>query len=306
MYDLSIVGNPLIELSNDIISPTNSSINALLGPCMTSADTAIRLGIDNMVLILSAPLHIHHSMHDFLNNRAVPEHYIIDAGSSRCDKIVIDVLGRKTQVMAPLNALRVCDIPDELFNTRAILMAPSFQETEPNFISEIRSKFNTRIFWNPQLYRVAGGCDVRIGLIEDNVHAICPLVDCVYLNYREYSLLTGLEDPLIAAEFLVEWGAKVGVVTLGVQGAVIFDGLDFIITPQYDVADTRNIAVSDVEDAFIAATTMAMLDNKDLVDVATLASAVGSLVIEQGHTEAISKSEVQRRAEIMRLQIQVK
>ncbi len=267
---------------------------------MTSVDTAVRLGIDNMVLIMSAPTHMNSVLHEWLHNRAVPEHYIIDS-TSRCERLTMEVQGRKTQAMFSLHEFQVRDIPTELLNSQAILLAPSFQEVGPRLLRHIRDSFSARIFWNPQLYHVTGNCDIRIGLPEESVHRMCSLADCVFMSLKESCLLTDQNDPLVAAEMLVEWGADIGVVTLGEKGAVLFDGHDFIITPSYGAMD-----ISAADDIFAAAATTTMLNEKDLVDIASVASAVTSLVIEQRHVNQFSKRDIIQRAELIRPQIQVK
>lgn len=115
-------------------------------------------------------------------------------------------------------------------------------------------------------------------------------VDIVTPNEVEASYLTGIEvtdaeSAHKAALAFVEMGAKAVVITLGSQGAYVYDGQKGALVPPYMV---KAVDTTGAGDAFNGGLVAALSEGKDLFEAASFAAAVAALsVTRQGTAPAM-------------------
>lgn len=117
------------------------------------------------------------------------------------------------------------------------------------------------------------------------------------ISKEEARVLSKNEDPEIMLESLKSIGAKITILTLGTEGALIHEGRKRIKVPSYKVPEVDPTGAGD---AFGGAFMAEYLNSKDLELAAAMGSAAASLVVEEiGFRSLISTSarnEVRRRA----------
>ncbi len=117
------------------------------------------------------------------------------------------------------------------------------------------------------------------------------------ISREEAGIISKSPDPDMMLESLKNTGAEVIILTLGSEGALIYNGRKKIEVPSYKVPE---IDPTGAGDAFGGAFVAEYLNSKDLELAASMGSAAASLVVEEiGFRSLISpsaKSEIRRRA----------
>lgn len=117
------------------------------------------------------------------------------------------------------------------------------------------------------------------------------------ISREEAQILSKNDNTNIMLELLKDTGARIIILTLGVEGALIYDGRKKIKVPSYGV---QEVDPTGAGDAFGGAFVAEYLNSKDLKFAAAVGSAAASLVVEDvGFQSLISpsaKDEIRRRA----------
>jgi sugar/nucleoside kinase (ribokinase family) len=76
---------------------------------------------------------------------------------------------------------------------------------------------------------------------------------------------------------MAEAGCGIAIVTLGSEGSIIFDGVDFFSIPAYK---TATVDTTGAGDAYFAGFTKQLLDAQPLADCGAFASTIAGMMIE--------------------------
>jgi sugar/nucleoside kinase (ribokinase family) len=105
-----------------------------------------------------------------------------------------------------------------------------------------------------------------------------PHLDILFVNEDEARMLSGSVDPKLNAEFFLSRGARMLVMKRGPAGCDVFTSGEHVHAPAYavDAVDTTGAG-----DCFAGAFLAARARGYELRDAASLANAVGGMVVEQ-------------------------
>lgn len=135
------------------------------------------------------------------------------------------------------------------------------------------------------------------GIILKPVNLRLPNLWVLRISEEEARILSKGGNPDAMLESLRGTGAKIIILTLGAEGALIYDGRRRLKVPSYEVPEVDPTGAGD---AFGGAFVAEYLNSKDLELAAAMGSAAASLVVEDiGFRSLISPSagnEIRRRA----------
>jgi len=179
----------------------------------------------------------------------------------------------------------------------AVLIGPILGEVSFESIRKIRSNFSGLFFCDPQ--GLLRGADPNGRIYHEKpegIEEVLGLFDIVKPNELEGKVLTGIDcrqNPYEAARIIKSWGPKIVIVTLAELGSIIYDGLQFVDIPPYqiDLVDSTGAG-----DTYMAGFTFEYLRTHDLRQSGCFASCVSSIMIEQvGPDFELTEREVRRR-----------
>ncbi|MHA2396360.1 MAG: carbohydrate kinase family protein [Candidatus Thorarchaeota archaeon] len=285
MYDRVVIGNPSFHNGR------------LTGPSIYSAATAAIIGIEQMAIVSSVGKGMVDKFIQGVNALGIPEYFVIDANDKAVVEILNPTLNREQNVLGIPDKIKIRDIPDEFLDTRAVLLSPSLQEINAEFLEWISNSSDAIILLDPQLRAL--NSDGRLEVIRDFsvTDKTQSYLDVIKPNQLESELITGESDPYLAAELIVEWASETCVITLGEDGSLIYDGNDFSVIPPYPTEEVDSTGAGSV---YFAAFASQSLAGKSLIDCGVYASSIASFKVQnQGVEFSIDESEVTRRSEII-------
>ncbi|MFX1559515.1 MAG: carbohydrate kinase family protein [Promethearchaeota archaeon] len=283
MYDMVVVGNPTFRDGR------------LTGPSIHSAATAARIGLEQLAIVSSVGEKLVDNFIHGVDALGIPEYFVIDANDKGAVEIQNPSLNNKSRVFGIPDKINIRDLPEEFLKTRAVLLSPSLQEINSEFVEWICSSTDALVYLDPQLRRLTS--DGRLEVIREFsvTEKTQSYLDVIKPNQLESELITGESDPYLAAELIVEWASEACVITLGKNGSLVYDGSDFNIIPSYLIDEVDSIGAGDV---YLAAFASQAISGKTLVDCAVYASSIASLKIEnQGFEFPIDTGEIAHRSE---------
>jgi len=283
MYDIVVIGNPIFHNGR------------LTGPGIISAATIAKLGFEQTALISSIGSNMYEKLIHGIDAYGIPEYFVIEAADSSIKEIRNPSIKNQESILGVLNRISIRDIPKEFLNARVILLSPSLQEIDAEFIEWICNSTDAQVYLDPQLriLRSSG----KLEFISDFSVAekTQSYLDIIVPNQLESELLTGESDPFLAAELIVEWASDACVITLGEDGCLVYDGNDFSTIPSYQTNEVDSEGAGAV---YAAAFVSQSIEGKTLIESAVYASAVASLKVEKfGLDFQIDKPEIRRRSE---------
>jgi len=100
-----------------------------------------------------------------------------------------------------------------------------------------------------------------------------PFIDIFLCNAEEGRIMSGIEDPVEAARFLLAFGPKQVIIKLGAEGCLLVRKEDAIHIPgiQISVADTTGAG-----DAFAAGLIKALLQGENIIDACRAGNRAGA------------------------------
>lgn len=301
MYDIIAIGNPQYNL---VLSQSKDPI--LSGPSMNISSVATSFGINRLALVGAiGPKYREHFLTE-LDTRRIPEHLIVESAGTTEFQIACNDEGIQSQILLEsAGPIKIKDIPEEFLRSELIVLAPVFNEIDYDFISWIANSSDAKLIIDPLgLARTtANGGEIEVSVDSRELSKIVELSDIVKMDWVLWQAYTKEKDPLLAAEFLVETGAEIGIVTLLDSGAVIYDGSDFLVIP-FEKLLSSNPASA--EDAFLAGFSIGMLNNDTLLQCGTLGCSIASVIIEQMCIDfTIDLEEIQRRNEMITSKVEI-
>jgi len=302
VYDLVAIGNPVYDI---IETPFVKSIGRVLSGCsFNAAFTAKRLGMKEVALIGCVGEDFQEQLLNTLKRAGLR---FIKAGSSKeTTGFRLKYLGhgeRGLEVLGFSGEVSMEDIPQEVFDARAVVVGPVLGEVGV----EIPKAFKERgslVFLDPQGYlrRVRGGVVEYYG----NPEALeaCRESYLVKPNELEARLLSGLDEPVKAAESIHQKTGAVTALTLAERGSVIVDGKKAIVVPAYPAHPVDPTGAGDV---YLGALVYYLCNGLSLEDATSYASAIASMKVEGiAAFFKLDFKEVARRARWIRSRVRVK
>lgn len=285
MYDLVVIGNPSLHNGR------------LTGPSIYTAATAAKLGIEQMAIISSLGPKLTDKFIQGVDALGIPEYFIIETNGMDAKEIRNPTLGKGMSVMGIPDRITIRSIPDEFLNTQIILLSPSLQEINAEFIEWICNSTDAQVFLDPQLRKL--NSENRVELIREFsvTEKTQSYLDIIKPNQLESELITGESDPFLAAELIVEWASETCIITLGEKGSLVYDGSDFSIIPSYRTEEVDPIGAGAV---YLAAFASQSIAGNSLIDCGVYASSVASLKVENQDLDfPLDETEISRRSDVI-------
>lgn len=222
----------------------------------------------------------------------------IEGSESRHSLLIYDESGNKTMEYPKKGKpITFQDIPEEYFTADIVYIAPEEEEI-PFSVVEKLSSLKKKLAVDLGGYGGAH-CSEHTGKSQDKLlRQILPYFhiaklsreDCQYL----FPNISFIAEKI--AKILVDWGVRVGIVTLAEEGAVIATSNDVFMIPTFTC---RPIDCTGAGDAFAAGFLFSYYKEKNVKKAGLFASATSSLVIERTGGIALERmpflSEVKER-----------
>ena len=296
MFDLVAIGNPVYD---EIITPYVCTEGRVLSGCSTNACLAARkLGLPKVGFVGC----IGRDYEDRF--RAEMVHYGVDLSGVKVSsttggfKLIYDTTGNRTlDVLGVSDRIFPEDIPKEYLDARVILLGPILGEVTLDLLRSIRAKSEAEVFLDPQgMIREVNPSGRVINRSDVEATKTCAgLVDFIKPNEHEAHAMTGYEDPFYSARLMVDWGAKVAVVTLAERGSIIAKERNLLRILAYKTFAKDPTGAGDT---YAGAFITKYLSGANLYRCGLFASAAASIKVEYtGPDFSLEEAEVERRAQ---------
>jgi sugar/nucleoside kinase (ribokinase family) len=213
-------------------------------------------------------------------------------------KLVYDSKGDRTlDVLGIADKLFPEDVPSECLNSKVILLGPILQEIDLNFVKFLKHNSDATIFLDPQgmLRTIDANGRIQHKCDRNTILTLVKLVDYIKPNEIEAITLTGQTDPYLSVKLLVEWGSKVGIVTLAERGSLLYDSIKYYQIPAYKTLAKDPTGAGDT---YAGAFIFYLLNGHTVYNSALFASAAASIKIEYtGPDFPLTRSTVKSRVQ---------
>lgn len=278
MYDLVAIGNPVYD---EIITPYIRTEGRVLSGCSTNACLAARkLGMDKVALIGCVGEEYKDAFKAHMTRYGIELPHVKVSENTGGFRLIYNARGDRTlDVLGVAGKILPEDVPEQCLDAKVILIAPILQEVNIAFIRFLRENSRATLFLDPQgVVREIGKGGRIVESCERSLAAsFASTVDIIKPNEHESVVLTGFEDPYMSARQLVEWGAKIGIVTLAEKGSVIRKEKGGLIIPAYKTVAKDPTGAGDT---YAGAFIKRYLENKPLLSCAFFAAAAASIKVE--------------------------
>jgi sugar/nucleoside kinase (ribokinase family) len=287
-------GNPVYD---EIQTPKIRREDRVLSGCSTNASLVVsRLG-EHAVLVGTIGKDFEARLRGELEKYGIENRCSISTNTGGF-KLNYDERGDRE-----LEILGIADpIPqeDESFeDADFILFGPILGEISPEFASNIKSKYDAPVIFDPQgSLRMMDNGNI-IHRFSEEFRKIAGISTIVKANELEAKVVTGIDarkNPVLAVKKLYEFGCEIAIVTLGDAGSIIFDGTNLYEIPPYQV---DAIDPTGAGDTYAAGFMIRYLETPNsLQEVGCYASCVASIMVENsGPDFSITRQQVQARFE---------
>ncbi|MHA1882530.1 MAG: carbohydrate kinase family protein [Candidatus Thorarchaeota archaeon] len=305
MYDIIAIGNPLY---NKYITDYQQSANPVLsGPSVSICSTASSLGRDNVVLIGALGNDYRDRFASDVEEYGIQEYLAIDSKDTTSFQLTCD--GSNIPSLNLLNSadeIRIRDIPEEFLDSKIIAVTPVYREIDVDFISWLADSSDATLIIDPigMARRTVTGGEITVTNNGGSLPDVIGQSDIVKMNWDLWRKFASTDDPLLAAEFLVETGAEIAIISLQNDGFVVHDGTDFLTVPYETIIEKNPLGA---EDAFLGGFISGHLQQQSLIDCAILGSSVASIVLEQRCTSFnFDMDEVHQRKELIETKVEIR
>lgn len=303
-YDVVAIGNPVYDI---IQTPSLLTEGRVLSGCSTNALLAVsRLGTKRVGLVGSVGSDFENRLKNDLSTRGITDAALKIAEQTGGFKLVYDSKGNRTlDVLGVAGRILPEDIPSRFLESRYILLGPILQEVDLGLVKFISENSNAEIFLDPQgMLRKFDAEGKIIHYCEREImKQVVSLVHFVKPNEIESQVLTGETDPYLATRMLVEWGAKIGIVTLAEKGSIVCAEGQYLTVPAYA---TVAVDPTGAGDTYAGSFLVEYGRTNSLADSAAFASATASIMVENiGPDFPVDEDNVRRRSIQIRPQVRV-
>jgi len=301
-YDLVAIGNPVYDL---ISTPRTKTRERILSGCSTNACLAAkRLGLGEVVLVGNVGSDFGQRFQAEMKLYGIKA---INTGSSDLTtgfSLTYDERGDRTlKVIANAGKIPIRSVWSECRETRYLLLGPVLYELDAEAIVDLLRSASGKVFLDPQglLRRLRNDGEVEHFCERETFKRLVASVDFVKPNELEAEVITGLQDHVESARILVEWGAKVAIVTLGEKGSIACQRGTCFSVPAFSTTAIDPTGAGDV----YAGAFLAEYDRtRDLGSSCLYASAAASIMVESiGPDFPLTDKEVRRRAKLIRTEL---
>jgi len=297
-YDLVAIGNPVYDL---ISTPRITTSQRILSGCSTNACLAARrLGMKQVMLVGNVGSDFDRRFQTEMKRYGIKSINTGTGDRTTGFHLRYDERGdRALKVIADAGKIPIRRVWYECRQTRYLLLAPVLYELDMSEVLDLVGSSLGEVFLDPQgLVRRLGEdgkvehfCEKKtFSKLVGSVHFVKP-------NELEAEVITGLQDQAESARKLVEWGARIAIVTLGEKGSVACDRETCLSIPAYKTIAVDPTGAGDVyAGAFLAEYSR----TKDLSSSCLYASAAASVMVENvGPDFPLTDDEVRRRAALI-------
>lgn len=303
-YNFVGIGNPVYDI---IMTPKVRREERILSGCSTNACLACgKLGMNRVALIGAIGADFKERFMEDLKRFNVEAPFLVNSRETGGFKLVYDSKGDRTlEVLGVADKISADDLPKDCLNSRAIVLGPILQEIDLEFIHSLRGNSNGMTLLDPQ--GLIRSVDAHRKIVHnvglDVVRKAVGMVDFIKPNEMEAEVITGHGNPYRAAETLVKWGAKLGLVTLAEKGSVVCDGRRFYRIPAYR---TELVDATGSGDTYAGAFFFEYLRTSDVMGSSLFASAAASIKVENsGPDFPLLEEEVRNRVRRIRVDVKV-
>ena len=278
VYDLVAIGNPVYD---EIVTPYIKTVGRVLSGCSTNACLAARkLGMEKVALIGCIGEDRSDAFKAHMAKYGIELPRIKTSESTGGFRLIYNEHGDRTlDVLGIASRIFPEDVPKECLEAKAILVAPILQEIDLAFIRFLKENSRATVFLDPQgVIREINEKGRIVESCERSLAAnLAATVDVIKPNEHESVTLTGFEDPYTSARQLVDWGAKIGIVTLAEHGSIIRRVRGGVTVPAY-----RTLAKdpTGAGDTYVGAFIKAYTENRPLLTCGYFATAAASIKVE--------------------------
>lgn len=214
---------------------------------------------------------------------------IIESGIDTSINIVlIDEHGERHFLTNPLGSQRKLtedDIYPHLDSAKGVVSFASIF-VSPLLDIPAMTRLFKKIKEKPDRILVADLTKAKKGERLEDMTELLPYVDYILPNEDEISLLTGVNDPYINANLLIESGVSCAVIKRGSKGCLIRTGTELYDVPAYPVKNC--IDTTGAGDSFAAGFLWALSEGLPLIECGCFACAVASCAVEcMGSTDGV-------------------
>ncbi len=289
MYDIAVIGNPAYYENKELV---------LASGAVYAAVTASKLGVENIAFVGAVASDLRHQVIQVFNEHDI-EFFLPDSAETNRFQVSLDLEGTElVNLLGTKREIRIRDVPDEFLDAKMILLSPILREVHAELIEWISDSSESMILLDPRFRRISD--DLRVRLLGNHRVAedILSFVDVVKPNLLESMIMTGEDDPFLAAEVLVESGSELAIITLSDEGSIAFDGKDFYRIPAFKIDKENGIGAGD---SYLSGFAAKMLERSPIAECGAFASAVASIVVESnaGTDFILDINEVQRRTDVL-------
>lgn len=298
MYNLVCIGNPVYD---EIITPYIQTEGRVLSGCSTNACLAARkLGVAKVGFVGCIGKDREAHFRECMTKYGVDIRGSKVVSSTGGFKLIYDDRGNRTlDVLGVTEEIHYEDIPPEFLESEMILIGPILGEVSLDTIRNIRDHTKAEIFLDPQGMIREIGPNGRIKETGDPVRtkSICELVDIIKPNEHEALLMADNENPFTAARLLVEWGAKLAIVTLAEKGSIITREHGQVRILAYETLAKDPTGAGDT---YAGAFITKHLQGEDVYHCGCFASAAASIKVENtGPDFVLDMNDINRRMKVL-------
>jgi len=276
MYRVFAIGNPVMDI---IETPFGSTNGRVLSGCSTNAALTVgKLGYRS-AFVGRAGNDYKDEIIRKASERNVDAYIIKDERTAGFHLRYLDedLDDRELRIIAV--AGKIEEIPEETFDSEAIIIAPVLQEVPLSLVKSVSDSYDSLITMDVQgfIRRLRGGKVERYRNPE--VFEAMRLVDVAKPNEHEAAVIFPGLDPIQAAKRLSEINRlPIGIVTLDGNGSIVYyDGSAYHI-PAYPVKRPKD--PTGCGDVYLGAFTHRYLKTEDPIESAAFASAAASYMVE--------------------------
>jgi sugar/nucleoside kinase (ribokinase family) len=298
MFDLVCIGNPVYD---QIITPYIRTEGRVLSGCSTNTCLAARkLGVSKVGFVGCIGKDCEAHFRQWMDKYGIDAQGTKVVSSTGGFKLVYDDRGDRTlDVLGVSEEIHPEDIPDELLESEVILFGPILGEIGVETIRYVRNHSKAEIFLDPQgLIREIGDGGRIVEHGDPQVtRTLCGLVDIIKPNEHEAKLMVDHENPFAVSRLLVDWGARLSIVTLAEKGSVISKEHGQVRIFAYETIARDPTGAGDTyAGAFISK----YLAGGDVYHCGLFASAAASIKVENtGPDFTLDPNEVIRRMNVL-------
>ena len=301
MYDIAVFGSPSFDMiTRNSVKGTERTLS---GPAITTAITASKLGIDQMVVIGSISSEFERQFVNDFDRLGIPEYFTVNAPETggfeiECEQDKESVITRVLGIPRPLG---IREIPEEFLTAKIIALCPLMHEIDAELVEWICNSSDAQILLDPQLRSVDENRKLTVISELYIASKTRSFIDFIIPSEKEAYLITGEIDPFVAAEIIVDSIADHCIITLDSQGCLLFDGEKFSIIPSQS---PKTCNILDAGAAFLGGFAYGLLNDYTPASCAALGTSVVTFMSPESRTDfSLNPTDVIQKANEIALDI---